>query len=58
MVWDLNPEIPAIILTGVGENGLRRKSLRPEVDLYLEKSITPKELLETIRQLGKVNHKN
>jgi two-component system, response regulator YesN len=52
-----HPEILTIILTGVGENGLSRKSLRPEVDLYLEKAITPKELLETIRQLEKVKQK-
>jgi DNA-binding NarL/FixJ family response regulator len=48
-----HPEIPTIILTGVGENGISHKTLRSKVDLYLEKAITPKELLETIRRLEK-----
>jgi len=52
-----HPEILTIILTGVGENGLARKSLRPEVDLYLEKAITPKALRDTISQLDKVKQK-
>ncbi len=50
-----HPEILTIILTGVGENGISRETLRPNADLYLEKAITPKQLLGTIRQLEKEN---
>ena len=52
-IQEHHPNILAIILTGVGEDRLSHKMLRPEMDLYLKKAITPAQLLKSIRKLEK-----
>ncbi len=48
----IDPEVKAVVITAYGESGTRAQAFEFKADYYMEKPVSPHQLVEVLRALG------